>query len=418
MPISYSGITNYGCVTLPSVEAGLGSINILRDPPKSIMTRKIDKVGETSSLTELCDQSGNRACEAINLYARSVNPMVSVSYGNYGNNGGQRSGGLLNNGGTQAFLPYTVAKDGAFRPPIIRLEQLMPLSRQPRINTEAFTQPGFADFSKKMMCPGGKYKGVKLEGLKGCVRPTATYQIETPAVEPFEVKYVIQNPIKVSAGSGMRTQDLTTQEVNEPSGGINKNVQHSSVRANYGSEDTVRYSDNSHMDTERYIQNPLNSSVKSKVSSFIQITPIEDVMDVDIRTKDVLNVSYTAPLSGNTKEEHIHSDPEYKRRVVMTQAITNKNKNIYVKPDSRYTKIHERNRPIATAVANHGTIQRQSAMDIGSREFRLNEKISAGSFTGRGQMPTLNTNQTPNFESDRVKMSRKVMEMQQGRFAS
>ena len=55
--LSYSGISNYGKVTLPSVEAGLGSMNILRDPPKSIMTRRIDKVGETSSITEMIDLS-------------------------------------------------------------------------------------------------------------------------------------------------------------------------------------------------------------------------------------------------------------------------------------------------------------------------------------------------------------------------
>ena len=61
MSISYSGLTNYGKATLPSVEGGFGSMNILRDPPKSIMTRRIDKVGETSSITELIDGSGNRS---------------------------------------------------------------------------------------------------------------------------------------------------------------------------------------------------------------------------------------------------------------------------------------------------------------------------------------------------------------------
>ena len=59
-------------------------MNILRDPPKSIMTRRIDKVGETSSITELIDGSGNRACEAISLYSRGINPFVSVDYGNAG----------------------------------------------------------------------------------------------------------------------------------------------------------------------------------------------------------------------------------------------------------------------------------------------------------------------------------------------
>ena len=52
MSISYSGLTNYGKAVNPSVEMGLGSMNILRDPPRSITTRRVDKVGQTSSLTE------------------------------------------------------------------------------------------------------------------------------------------------------------------------------------------------------------------------------------------------------------------------------------------------------------------------------------------------------------------------------
>ena len=85
--ISYSAIVNSGKITLPSVEAGLGSMNMLRDPPKSIHTSRNDRVGQTSSITEMVDESQNRACEAINVYARGVNPSVSVSYSNYGNNG-------------------------------------------------------------------------------------------------------------------------------------------------------------------------------------------------------------------------------------------------------------------------------------------------------------------------------------------
>ena len=205
--LSYSGITNYGKVTLPSVEAGLGSMNILRDPPKSIMTRRIDKVGETSSITEMIDLSENRACEAISTYARGVNPMVSVSYGNEGNNGGQRVSGCgkgsynlsIGNG----KLPYRIMDNGAFRPPILRQENLLPLSRLPRTNTSSFTKPGFVDFSKKLMCPGSEERYIKQKTLKACIRPTATYRLNAPLVEPFEVKYVIKNPVKYDKGAGI-----------------------------------------------------------------------------------------------------------------------------------------------------------------------------------------------------------------------
>ena len=60
MSISYSAITNHGKVTLPSVETWGTNMNILRDPPKSIHTRRIDKVGQTSNITAMIDDSGNR----------------------------------------------------------------------------------------------------------------------------------------------------------------------------------------------------------------------------------------------------------------------------------------------------------------------------------------------------------------------
>ena len=94
MPFSYSGLTSYGKATLPSVEAWGTNMNIIRDPPKSIMTRRKDKVGDDVYLSMTLDEASDRNCEAIQTYARGVNPFAEVSYSNYGNNGGQRSGGI------------------------------------------------------------------------------------------------------------------------------------------------------------------------------------------------------------------------------------------------------------------------------------------------------------------------------------
>ena len=179
--LTYSGITNYGKSSLPSVDTWGTDMNILRDPPKSITTRRIDKVGQTSSITEMIDESENRAAECILQYARGINPSVAVSYSNLSNNGGQfssgQNGGLnynrygkeanpgstngnsvsepfnQSNGGnfnyrTNAFLPYHLSD--TFRPPVLTGYDLMPLSRLPRVWTSSFTQPGFTDFSKKI----------------------------------------------------------------------------------------------------------------------------------------------------------------------------------------------------------------------------------------------------------------------------
>ena len=63
--ISYSGLVSYGKATLPSVDSWYTDFNILRDPPKGITTRRIDKVGQTSSITEEIDESGNRMSKKI-----------------------------------------------------------------------------------------------------------------------------------------------------------------------------------------------------------------------------------------------------------------------------------------------------------------------------------------------------------------
>jgi hypothetical protein len=143
MTLSYSGLTNYGKVTLPCVESWNMNTNITRDPPRSIMTRRIDKVGDTSAFAATLAASDDRFCEAINYYARGVNPMVSVSYGE-----GQSQMNTSANGA--AFLPYRVVRDGAFRPPIWRQEDLLPLSRLPRNWTTVDARPFEVDYTKRL----------------------------------------------------------------------------------------------------------------------------------------------------------------------------------------------------------------------------------------------------------------------------
>jgi len=143
MAISYSGIVNYGKVSLPSVGSWGTNMNILRDPPKSVQTRKIDRVGQTSAITTAIDGSDDRFCESINYYARGQNPMVAVSYGQ-----GQKKSTAI--GGGESFLPYRIAREGAFRPPVWRQEDLLPLSRQPRIWTNVSSQPYKPIFTKRI----------------------------------------------------------------------------------------------------------------------------------------------------------------------------------------------------------------------------------------------------------------------------
>jgi len=263
--ISYSGLVNHGKITLPSVETWGNNMNILKDPPKSLFTRKIDKVGETSSLTESIDQSSNRTCEAVQVYARGVNPFTSVSYTNQGNNGGQRSGGITSgiNPGQSAKLPYTIMRDGSFRPPIQRQEQLLPLSRLPRNVTHATTTPGFVDFSKKMRTCGTaiQTKEVKNKIIYTNVKPTASYKLDKPIVEPFHlIKQSTQPIMNISACSGVKTLDITDQHVGTPTKEINMDNLHVDAKANVSQN---KHINNNHLETDRYLQDVYYKKVLS-----------------------------------------------------------------------------------------------------------------------------------------------------------
>jgi len=296
--LSYSGLVNHGRITLPSVDSWGTNMNILRDPPKSITTRRTEKVGETSSITDMIDESGTRACEAIQVYARGVNPFVSVSYNNYGNNGGQNSSGLSDGGMKSAKLPYTIMKDGAFRPPVLLQEDLLPLSRMPRGKTSAFSKAGFADFSRKMRTcgTGEETKEVKTEILKGCVRPTAVYQIETPLNKPFEVKYVIQPFIKRSVGSGIRTMDITHKHGGKPTKEIDNNPLHAKAQANFTD---VRHVNNNQFYPERYLQDTLGHSVASNISSNKYSNLDNNELHPDRYLQDHLEYSVASNISSN-----------------------------------------------------------------------------------------------------------------------
>lgn len=477
MAFSYSALNNYGKSGLPSIESWGTDMNILRDPPKSIMTRRINKVGETSDITSMIDDSGNRACESIREYALGVNPMVSVDYSNAGNNGGQRSGGITVGGQGAAYLPYGTAKDGAFRPPVMMQEQLMPLSRLPRNSTTAFSNPAFPDYAKKLMtCGDAKdYRQVKTDTLKVSVRPTAVYRVEKPISEPFEVKYVIQPSLHTSAHSGRRTMDHTTQHVKEPSKVINHDNIHAFAQSNVASYDLTnqnvrepsnvinhdnihafaqsngvsydqtiqnvkepskvinhdnihafatanqndqnRYVNHSKFNPDRYLQDANSHSAGTNPSSNMCVTPITEILDLsDMPVHDsISHVSHTAPVSGHEQNNLEHQPLNLTRRLPEYQTSTNKGQDIYktIQPTTGYD--FQRNMPISSWEANPGV---KGNSDNGSREYRLAPKIQPGGYTVPAQMPLQGRMQNVQIphESEHAKMSRSVFEQQMSRF--
>lgn len=201
MSISYSGVVNYGKAILPSVESWGTNNNILRDPPRSITTRRIDKVTDTIMLDEDIDQSMDRVAESILVYPRGSNVMVGISYNNQGRQV------------QQAKLPYRVMKDGVFRPPILRPVDLVPLSRLPRNNVTIDPIVNNVDFTKKIMCPGTAkdYRSVKNE----------TLQVQATAVKTK----IVDQPVEIAAKQNILADKVRVQAVTQKTRNIERPIE-------------------------------------------------------------------------------------------------------------------------------------------------------------------------------------------------
>lgn len=233
MAIQYPKSTH---VTLPSVEQWAQNINILRDPPKSITTRRIDKVGQNTDITNLVDDSGDRICEGINVYTRGVNPMVSVSYDNSSGNAGLSGNPTAYSNRVAAKPPYPAFEGGAFRPPIRTQRDLLPLSRQPRAWFGTVTAPEFIDYAKTKQQPND-YRAIKeLSLLAFDVIPNKTTTIDKGILANFHMTDHINDEritlLNTSAGKEWNYFSSYTKENADVQKGALDEVLHADALAN------------------------------------------------------------------------------------------------------------------------------------------------------------------------------------------
>lgn len=358
--MSYSAIKG-SKVTLPSVEGGFGTLNILKDPPKSVYTSYKPKISDTSKLTELIDNSGDRICESIQKFARGVNPMVSVSYSNYGSNGGQSRGGDgaavsgLHQG--QSYLPHRIMRDGAFRPPIIPPEQLLPLSRLPRKNVDVYTNQGSditLDFKEQTKC-STDLKALREELMKMYVLPTKTFNFETVAENPSELKATVQEKaLTAQAFTNKHDSSIYTLGINphiekqvKPTlyGSISvnnsRNIQsqpnkvlipekgikpiHQIPIHTKASDPSIQPVQSTPILPDRGIKDALQCSAYSNTSEHTRGTPVEQVLgNQPIRTQDVPTITYTTPKITHEEQKYIHSDKKLDRNTPLTSMSLNK----------------------------------------------------------------------------------------------
>lgn len=195
--------------TMPSWELN----SIVREPPKSIFTRKKERV-DMSNVNYMIRSDDSRINEGVSYLARGINPHIDVQYTNANyTSGGSATTSLAPRGG--GSNPMKAIKDGAFRPPLYFLEDRLPLSRMRRPETAAITNPGIITSVTPHFANSVDMAPIKtaIDVVKTNyipVRPTAMYKIQMPT-EVFTRYAIEENPLQVAAGTNVigQTKDVT-----------------------------------------------------------------------------------------------------------------------------------------------------------------------------------------------------------------
>jgi hypothetical protein len=373
-------------VTLPSVDNYYLDTNILRDPPKAIFTRKIDKVFDNDYITKLVDDSPDRINEYIRVYARGKNPFVKVSYDNYGTNGGQVAGSSR----TQASLPYKVNREGAFRPTgLASPRDQLPLSRMAYVLSEPIlTTPSVINYANERACPE-KFREVKQELLSTSCRPTATIRIDTPITEVYSTKYKINSsPLKTTVNSGVQKiqQQKVQNKVNMTE--VRKNTIHAEGRTNIAG--TTKNNLGS-INTEKYI--------------------IEDMLNTPVQTNVTDNSKY--------RRMEYQNQVELERNFPVAEAYSNIGDNSKYKRMEYQNEIElGRNFPVAEAYSNRGG--NFSTIDtISSREYKLTPTLDYGGFQPQSNIPSIQRPEiSENMLSEKNSLAKRAYENYENRYQS
>lgn len=280
---------------------------ILREPPKSVHTKKKERV-EMGDVNFMIRNDDSRINEGISYLARGINPMVDISYSNYGGNGAT----LTSMPTLQATNPYKVIKDGAFRPPIMTQEDLLPLSRMRRPETSATTNPGVSTLGG-FVTPNLQ-NNVDLTTIANAIdvkkinylsiRPSATFNISLPIdVDVFGDKAINRNKLQFSHYANPSTNLFEQSEYVQNSDksivndAINdKNLKIENVLANPNMKVYIQNGGDL-IEVQGSIKDKMNIAVQSKMNKPIVINR-EDGTPIKIRDYISKVVQTNASSSG------------------------------------------------------------------------------------------------------------------------
>jgi hypothetical protein len=393
---------NRGTVTLPSVFDWGGApkkgMNILRDPPRSITTLRVDKALMTSLINEEIDSSADRACEAINVYARGVNPMVSVSYNNQSNNAGTYTlvGNNFVNSQNQnakifipnSSLPYKSMNNGEFRPPVRTQRDLQPLSQLNRLPYDVMSKPGFVDFSKTKYCPTA-FRQIKdlLQNFE--VNTGKSQNKQEPIKENYKMQDTInEKHINIKGESNTKTLGKFERDVSD----LPKSINHTVIEAWADTNPSQKISQNLsdiNISEGKYIHDFLNYEAVTNNSS----RNTQNLNDINMDTQRYIQntlqyetpsashlkpgVTFIGEMGNITQERNL---PEYEMYSSMSDSRINKN------IEHINTLNFERNTPITSASTGRTKIDKLDTEHI-TRDYKLPESLKKQSFKNEGFMP-------------------------------
>lgn len=336
-------------VTLPSVESWGTNNNILRDPPKSLYTRKIDRISDTCKLNDMIDGAGDRINENVLVYSRGRNPMIGgVDYSNNGNAG--TAGGITKmSNHAEPKLPYRILDNGAFRPPILTQYDLLPLSRLPHPTYSITSKPEFKATLKQIECPSSMKEASKISS-QTCIRPTATFKMERPVVENFSFA-VKKDNLHVLANTnfvGMNKDAVNNMNFNGKIHDRNKGNYTTNIRG-------------------------LNNDYDNR--------------KIDRGLKEIRHMTLTSNIVGDERDGVISHIDDLKKNIPNYTATSNIYEN---RTDVKITPQNEqklkRTTPITEALSNIGA--NQGIDMISSRNYNLRPSLDVGGFTNSGTIAT------------------------------
>ena len=381
--------------------------HIYRDPPSSIHTRKYEPVdvGDVMYMNRPDGALGDptRINDSIKYYARGVNPMVEIDYGN--NSGGSVNTSLHNG---QTSNPYKVE---VVRPPMYPIETLVPLSA-PRIhqNYSIASAPRIEPFTVAGMVDQTTIKQpIRQDINQGVIK-----------VNPSITYYEMMDKIERNAKT--RPEEITLRGVINPTSSLTLDTRDANVLRSTAVGNTNVYSVTSTAGFTNQTYNPfsltnevsqnaikdLNSFSITSNSTFGNIIVFDPKtntsLDLASNIKDKHYISVTAaagaPLVINTNNGKEIVLKDYSYSVVNTN-IGNPQLIIQVnQPDI----ILNRNTPLFAASANLSGVTNSELARSGQSDIKLFQNVPLTSVNSSYQSTIMDSGNLARAGSDTINL--------------